>query len=246
MGTTIVRLSHISKSYQGHEVLKDLHLEIRQGDFIAVSGRSGCGKSTLLNILGLLEAPDQGTTEIFGVTNVRPFSARAQRLLRTKIAYLFQNYALLENKSILYNLELVFDWKVKKKERMARMEEALKTVGLYEMRDKKACQCSGGEQQRIALARILLKPCDLILADEPTGNLDEQNKELVFSLLNELNRQGKAILMVTHDLSLARRCPRRLWLENGNLHTDEVLDAVSGSIGKGMVHTDQEQRICTF
>ena len=127
-------------------------------------------------------------------------------MLRNKIAYLFQNFALLENKSVLYNLELVFDWKVKKKMRQTQMEEALKTIGLYEMRNKKVCQCSGGEQQRIALARVLLKPCELILADEPTGNLDEKNKELVFSLLQQLNQQGKTILMVTHDLLLAKRC----------------------------------------
>ncbi len=217
METTIVRLSGIYKTYQRYEVLNGLQLEIKKGDFIAVSGASGCGKSTLLNILGLLEAPDQGTSVIFGVHNAKPFSIKAQKLLHDKIAYLFQNYALLENKSIIYNLELVFDWKVKKKERKTRIEEALKIVGLYELRDKKVCQCSGGEQQRIALARVLLKPCELILADEPTGNLDEQNKELVFSLLNQLNQQGKTILMVTHDLQLAKRCKRWLLLENGTL-----------------------------
>lgn len=217
METTIVSLSHICKSYQRHDVLKELQLEIHQGDFIAISGASGCGKSTLLNILGLLEAPDQGTRITFGVKNIKPYSTKAQKMLRNKIAYLFQNFALLENKSVLYNLELVFDWKVKKKMRQTQMEEALKTVGLYEMRNKKVCQCSGGEQQRIALARVLLKPCELILADEPTGNLDEKNKELVFSLLQQLNQQGKTILMVTHDLQLAKRCQRWLWLENGVL-----------------------------
>ena len=193
METTIVSLSHICKSYQRHEVLKELHLEIHQGDFIAISGASGCGKSTLLNILGLLEAPDQGTRITFGVKNIKPYSMKAQKMLRNKIAYLFQ------------------------KMRQTQMEEALKTVGLYEMRNKKVCQCSGGEQQRIALARVLLKPCELILADEPTGNLDEKNKELVFSLLQQLNQQGKTILMVTHDLQLAKRCQRWLWLENGVL-----------------------------
>lgn len=217
METTIVSLSHICKSYQRHEVLKELQLEIHQGDFIAISGASGCGKSTLLNILGLLEIPDEGTMITFGNKNIKPYTAKAQKILRNKIAYLFQNFALLENKSVLYNLELVFNWKVKKKNRQTRMEEALKTVGLYEMRNKKVCQCSGGEQQRIALARVLLKPCELILADEPTGNLDEKNKELVFSLLQQLNQQGKTILMVTHDLQLAKRCKRWLWLENGIL-----------------------------
>lgn len=217
METTIVSLSHICKSYQRHEVLKELQLEIHQGDFIAISGASGCGKSTLLNILGLLEIPDEGTMITFGNKNIKPYTAKAQKILRNKIAYLFQNFALLENKSVLYNLELVFNWKVKKKNRQTRMEEALKTVGLYEMHNKKVCQCSGGEQQRIALARVLLKPCELILADEPTGNLDEKNKELVFSLLQQLNQQGKTILMVTHDLQLAKRCKRWLWLENGIL-----------------------------
>ena len=217
METTIVSLSHICKSYQRHEVLKELQLEIHQGDFIAISGASGCGKSTLLNILGLLEAPDQGTRITFGVKNIKPYSMKAQKMLRNKIAYLFQNFALLENKSVLYNLELVFDWKVKKKMRQTQMEKALKTVGLYEMRNKKVCQCSGGEQQRIALARVLLKPCELILADEPTGNLDSENSKKVMEILNHLNKKGMTIIMVTHDLSLTEYGSRIIHIEDGKI-----------------------------
>lgn len=217
MPDTIIELKHIHKSYQKQAVLKDLHFRAEKGDFIAITGASGCGKSTLLNIIGLLERPEQGETIHFGLQNIKPFSQNAQRLLRTKIGYLFQNYALLENKTVEYNLNLVFDYKTKKHEKEEKIEHALRTVGLSGMNDKKVCQCSGGEQQRIALARLLIKPCDLILADEPTGNLDFQNKELVFGLLKKLCGQGKTIILVTHDMQLAQCCNTHFCLLDGRL-----------------------------
>ncbi len=217
MEKVIVQLQGITKAYQTHSVLNGLRLEVRQGEMIAVVGSSGCGKSTLLNIIGLLEKPDQGELCHFDLANVRPFSMRAQRLLKTRIGYLFQNYALLENKSVSYNLELAFDRNYSHAKRKQLIDHALQTVGLAGMSEKKVCQCSGGEQQRIALARLLLKPCELILADEPTGNLDEENKQLVFSLLQAMNAQGKTIILVTHDLSLAKQCHRQLRLQDGVL-----------------------------
>ena len=217
MNEHILTLHNISKSFSKKNVLSDLSLKVCSGDFIAITGASGCGKSTLLNIIGLLETADQGMMNHFGMVNVKPFSTRAQKLIKHKIGYLFQNYALLENKTIEQNLNLVFDWNVKKTLRQDVIRKALEQVGLDGQQTKKVCQCSGGEQQRIALARLLIKPCELILADEPTGNLDAENKEIVFSILMNLCKTGKSIIMVTHDLKLAERCPHHYRMSNGKL-----------------------------
>ena len=196
---TIITAENVKKSFQKHTVLDQLELHVQKGEFLAIVGASGCGKSTLLNILGLLDRQDEGDIILFGEKNIRPFSHQAQVLLKEKIGYLFQNYALLEDKSIAYNLEIVFSGRMK--------------------REEKVCQCSGGEQQRAAMARLLLKPCELILADEPTGNLDPQNKEKVYELLKEMNVQGKTVIIVTHDMELAKRCDRILVMDEGKLST---------------------------
>ena len=207
---TIIMAENVKKSFQKHMVLDQLKLRVEKGELLAIVGASGCGKSTLLNILGLLDRQDEGDIVLFGKKNVRPFSRQAQLLLKEKIGYLFQNYALLEDKSIAYNLEIVFSARMKRKAKRQRIAEALEAVGLKGMEKKKVCQCSGGEQQRAAMARLLLKPCELILADEPTGNLDPQNKEKVYDLLRGLNAQGKTVIIVTHDMELAKRCNRIL------------------------------------
>ena len=152
--------------------------------------------STLLNILGLLDKASKGKVEIFDQQSIRPFSRKAEKLLHDKIGYLFQNYALIENETIEYNLNIVFDYRIKKEERKQKIAEALDQVGLKGMEKKKVYQCSGGEQQRIALARLLIKPCQLILADEPTGNLDYENKEKVFNLLKAFNQNGKTVITI--------------------------------------------------
>ena len=167
----------------------------------------------------MLDRQDEGDIILFGEKNIRPFSHQAQVLLKEKIGYLFQNYALLEDKSIAYNLEIVFSGRMKREEKRQRIMEALEAVGLKGMEKKKVCQCSGGEQQRAAMARLLLKPCELILADEPTGNLDPQNKEKVYELLKEMNVQGKTVIIVTHDMELAKRCDRILVMDEGKLST---------------------------
>lgn len=217
---TIIMAENVKKSFQKHMVLDQLKLRVEKGELLAIVGASGCGKSTLLNILGLLDRQDEGDIVLFGKKNVRPFSRQAQLLLKEKIGYLFQNYALLEDKSITYNLEIVFSARMKREAKRQRIAEALEAVGLKGMEKKKVCQCSGGEQQRAAMARLLLKPCELILADEPTGNLDPQNKEKVYELLRGLNAQGKTVIIVTHDMELAKRCDRILVMNEGRLSAD--------------------------
>jgi ABC-type antimicrobial peptide transport system, ATPase component len=195
MSEVIVKLTDVSKSYNKSKVLDHFDLEINKGDFVIVTGESGCGKSTLLNIIGLLDKADSGTVEIFNETSIKPFSKKAEKILRDKIGYLFQNFALIENESVYDNLSFVLKIGLKKD----KIYEALKTVHLEEYIDKKVYQCSGGEQQRIAIARLMLKKCELILADEPTGSLDEKNKNIVMELLCYLHDQGKTIIIVTHD-----------------------------------------------
>ncbi len=199
----IVRIENLNKTYKDKIVFNNFNLDIEERSFTIVSGQSGSGKSTLLNIIGLLDKKTSGDITLFDQKNVTPFSKKSELLLRDRIGYLFQNYALVENKTVGYNLKIALE-NVKgtkdEKERMIR--KALKEVGLEGYEDKNVYKCSGGEQQRIAIARLLLKPCELILADEPTGSLDYGNKMLVVELLNKLHADGKTIVMVTHDEEL--------------------------------------------
>lgn len=199
MREIVLKLDNISKSYRDKVVLDHFCLEVEKGEFIIITGQSGCGKSTLLNIVGLLDKPDQGQLILFNESDVKPFSKRAEKLLKNKIGYLFQNYALIENETVYNNLHFVIrnPWDKNKK-----IKEVLQQVGLDHFEQKKIYQCSGGEQQRVAIARLLLKPCELILADEPTGSLDQYNKEKIMELLKGFHNQGKTIVLVTHDESI--------------------------------------------
>lgn len=186
---------------------------------IGLLGASGSGKSMTLRCIAGIETPDKGRIVINGKTVFDSEKGINLKPQKRRIGYLFQNYALLEDKSIAYNLEIVFSGRMKREEKRQRIMEALEAVGLKGMEKKKVCQCSGGEQQRAAMARLLLKPCELILADEPTGNLDPQNKEKVYELLKEMNVQGKTVIIVTHDMELAERCDRILVMDEGKLST---------------------------
>lgn len=199
----IVEISHVYKQFGAHVVLNDLSLKVEEHSFTILYGASGCGKSTLLNLIGLLDTPDQGDIVLFGEKNVKPFSKKAESLLRNKIGYLFQNYALEDEETVEANMDVAFiNQKLKKEEKKAKIQEALHEVGLDGYEKKKIYECSGGEQQRISLARLLIKPCELILADEPTGNLDKANKKIIFELLKNLQKKGKTLIVVTHDEDL--------------------------------------------
>ncbi len=194
---TIVELKNVSKSYGDKNVLNNLSTKIEEGTFNVIMGASGSGKSTILNIIGLLDKATSGDVILFGQKNIRPFSMKAEQMLKNKIGYLFQNFALIENETVANNLKLALEnVKGNKKERIS---EALKEVGLEGYENKKIFKCSGGEQQRVAIARLLLKPCELILADEPTGSLDIKNREIVVKLLKNMQELGKTIIVVSHD-----------------------------------------------
>lgn len=193
----VIEIINMNKSYQDNIIFDKFNFEVEENTFNVVMGVSGSGKSTLLNIIGLLDKADSGDVILFGEKNIKPFSRKAEKMLREKIGYLFQNFALVENETVEYNLQLALDnIKGDKKE---KIKDVLKEVELEGYENKKIYKCSGGEQQRVAIARLLLKQCDLVLADEPTGSLDERNREIVIKLLKRMQSRGKTIVVVSHD-----------------------------------------------
>lgn len=189
----MIKIKNLNKKFDDKIVFSNLNLEIEDGEFIILGGPSGCGKTTLLNMIGAIEKFDSGEIIVDGIDikNKR----NHLNYFRKKIGFLFQNFALVDNKTVKENLKIIRkDCKTN-----LSMEEALRIVGLKDKLNKKVYTLSGGEQQRVAIARLMLKKCDVILADEPTGSLDRKNAEAVINILKELNTQGKTIVLVTHD-----------------------------------------------
>ena len=203
----ILEIKNLNKSYDEIKVLTDFNMTLYEHEFVVVKGKSGAGKSTLLNIIGLLESKDSGNISIFDKENVIPFSKNAQKLLKNKVGYIFQNFALVDDETVYYNLNLAISGKALKNKKNI-ISQALCKVGLKGYEDKKVYKCSGGEQQRIAIARLLIKSCELILADEPTGSLDEGNRDIILKLLLKLKKDGKSLIVVTHDDTLMKIADR--------------------------------------
>lgn len=205
----VITLDEVTKSYGRKTVLQDYSLQIQQGEMVAVMGPSGCGKSTLLNIIGLLEGIDGGHIIISGHENPKPSTSLSNKILREHINYLFQSFALVDEQTVDYNLLLgLGNVRGNKKDKDRSIDEALERVGLSGFKKYKIFELSGGEQQRVSVARAWLKPCDIILADEPTGSLDAENRDVILGLIKELHGQGKTILIVTHDPVVAGECQR--------------------------------------
>ena len=196
-------ISGLSKSFGNKEVFKDYDLTIPSGRITCLYGASGCGKTTLLNIIGTLERYDSGSVSYDGmnVTNQRVF-------LEKKVGFIFQNFCLIENESVYKNLMILKKIRKIKGKNAKRefIDKALKQVGLSGFGDSMVYSLSGGEQQRVALAKILLKDCDLILADEPTASLDKDNRDYVVSVLKKWKKEGKTIIVVTHDSMVKDEC----------------------------------------
>lgn len=195
-----ISLKNITKKFGNKVIFKNFNLNIKKGDFVSIMGPSGIGKSTLLNMIGLLESKDSGDIKILDYLNPKFNSKEGVSLLRKEISYLFQNYGLVENKTVNYNLKMATHFlKLSKNEENKKIKDALSKVGLENIENEKVYSLSGGEQQRVALAKIILKPSSIILADEPTGSLDEKNRDIVLKILKNLNKYGKTIVVVTHD-----------------------------------------------
>ena len=212
---SLITLKNIKKQYGKDQVLfENLSLEIEKGEFVGLVGKSGAGKTTLLNIIGLITDISAGTITIDGHQNVSINSKSAMILRRYTIGYLFQNYGLIEDESVLWNLKLALEYKKKKKEKLKLIDKYLKQFELTDMLDKKVYQLSGGEQQRIAIIKLILQGSRIILADEPTSGLDKENESIVMKLLKELNEDGITIIMVTHNMNLLDCFSRVINVEN--------------------------------
>ncbi len=189
----MIEIENLCKSF-GNKVLFDqFNLTIRDGEFIVFAGESGCGKTTLLNMIGGLEKTDSGIIRIDGKDIKERKNLKEYYLY--KVGFLFQNFALVENKTVRENLEFV----QKKARTDISIEEALNKVGLADKINEKIYKLSGGEQQRVAAARLLVKKCMLVLADEPTGSLDSRNGKRIMEMLHMMNEMGKTIIVVTHN-----------------------------------------------
>ena len=219
----LIRLESLTKVFYTDEVethaLSGIHLEIRKGEFVAIAGPSGCGKSTLLSILGLLDSPTQGTYTLAGnpVQSLK-FSDRA-RIRNREIGFIFQSFNLIGDLTVLENVELplVYRRGVTRGERRKAAMIALERVGMAHRGKHLPSQLSGGQQQRVAVARALVGRPLILLADEPTGNLDSRNGEAVMDLLRELHRGGATVCMVTHDPRFARFADRAVHLFDGRV-----------------------------
>lgn len=210
----MIELKNITKKFESKTVFANFNLQIDQNEMVAIIGPSGSGKSTLLNILGLIDKVDDGEYQFEQYTNIKPNSRLAQKIIREKISYLFQNFALIEEDTVLQNLLLALKYvKQSKKEKTEIITAALQKVGLSEYLNSKIYELSGGQQQRIAVARAIIKPSELVLADEPTGSLDSKNRDEIIKLLLELNAAGKTVIVVTHDSHVAEKCHRVLELK---------------------------------
>lgn len=210
----MIELKNITKKFENKTVFANFNLQINQNEMVAIIGPSGSGKSTLLNILGLIDKVDDGDYQFEQYTNIKPNSRLAQKIIREKISYLFQNFALVEEDTVLQNLLLALKYvKQSKKEKTEIITAALQKVGLSEYLNSKIYELSGGQQQRIAVARAIIKPSELVLADEPTGSLDSKNRDEIIKLLLELNAAGKTVIVVTHDSHVAEKCHRVLELK---------------------------------
>ncbi len=223
----MITLKHITKIYGKGEgaarALQDVSLEIQEGEMISVMGASGSGKSTLLNMLGCMDQFDSGEY-FYGDIEVHKLEKSKLHQFRKKhIAFVFQQFALMNQYTVYENVELpLCIQNVPKKERRKRVYEALEQMGIRELAKKMPAKISGGQQQRCAIARALASGNELILADEPTGALDVNNGNEIMNILEQLNKQGKTVVVITHDPKIAARTQRILYMEDGRIVEHEA------------------------
>ncbi len=221
-GDTLIKMSGIKKVFYTDEVethaLADVHFDIKKGEYVAISGPSGCGKTTLLSILGLLDAPSGGEYLINGTSVAQLAPIDRARVRNREIGFIFQAFNLIGDLTVFENVELPLTYRdMNATERRDRVQAALERVGMTHRAQHYPPQLSGGQQQRVAVARAVAGDPAILLADEPTGNLDSKNGEAVMDLLRELNSNGSTICMVTHDARYARHADREVNLFDGRV-----------------------------
>jgi len=246
----IISLKNLSKNYTSSDIeiqaLSNINLEIFKGDYLSISGPSGCGKSTLLSILGLLDSPSQGEYFIENVdTNALSMDQQAE-LRNLHIGFVFQSFNLIDELSVFDNVALPLTYRedaLNKEEIEKRVIEALTQVEMEHRHGHKPNQLSGGQQQRVAIARALAGTPTILLVDEPTGNLDSKNGDAVMDLLNNLNKQGTTICMVTHDARYAGHATKQIQLLDGKvINLSSVNESVT-SINAACEDTAQQQAV---
>jgi putative ABC transport system ATP-binding protein len=222
----LIRLEQLGKVFYTDEVethaLSDVHLRIDRGEYVAVSGPSGCGKSTLLSILGLLDSPTRGTYQLNGVLVQDLGPAQRSRIRNREVGFIFQSFNLIDDLTVYENVDLPLSYRgMKPAERRERVMHALDRVAMGHRAKHLPGQLSGGQQQRVAVARALAGEPSILLADEPTGNLDSRNGDAVMELLRDLHRAGSTICMVTHDPRFAPQADRTVRLFDGRVVDEE-------------------------
>ena len=220
----MITLRNIGKNYRADNVetaaLADVSLQIDAGEFVAVMGPSGCGKSTLLNVVGMIDSPSSGEYLFCGEDVARWPESRLVELRKRNLGFIFQSFNLIEDLTVYENIELPLLYQnASRVHRKARVREVLELVNLLPRAKHKPAQLSGGQQQRVAVARAVVTDPKLILADEPTGNLDSRNGEEVMGMLDILNQQGATVLMVTHSHEHAARAQRIVGMVDGRIAT---------------------------
>jgi putative ABC transport system ATP-binding protein len=228
----LIQLDSLTKIFATDEVethaLSGIHLQIHQGEYVSISGPSGCGKSTLLSILGLLDSPSSGSYVLNGtaVHGLTPY--QQARIRNREIGFIFQSFNLIGDLTVFENVELPLTYRgMRPKERRERSESALERVGMAHRAKHLPGQLSGGQQQRVAVARALVGSPSILLADEPTGNLDSKNGETVMGLLKELHHAGATICMVTHDPRFAAHADRTVHLFDGRIVEEQAMAEAS-------------------
>jgi len=228
MSDPVIRLESLTKVFVTDEVethaLASIDLVIKRGEYLSISGPSGCGKSTLLSILGLLDTQTRGTYSINGTTVQNLSATDRARIRNREIGFIFQAFNLIGDLTVYENVELPLTYRgMPSSERKQRVQESLEKVGMTHRMKHYPSQLSGGQQQRVAVARALAGRPSIMLADEPTGNLDSRNGEAVMDLLKELHRDGVTICMVTHDPRYARHADRTIHLLDGQIVNAELV-----------------------
>ena len=224
----LIKMNDITKIYQTDEVettaLNKVNIEIKKGEFVAVMGPSGCGKSTLLNIIGMLDNPSSGNFFFLDEDIAGYSESKLADIRKQNIGFIFQSFNLIDELTVQENIELalLYHSDVSAKERKARVLEVMERMGIAHRGGHMPSQLSGGQQQRVAVARAVVANPHLILADEPTGNLDSVHGEEVMAMLQELNKQGTTILMVTHSPTHAEHARRTINLFDGHVVTESL------------------------
>jgi putative ABC transport system ATP-binding protein len=224
---TLIRMENITKVFYTDEIethaLSGIHMEIRKGEYVSIAGPSGSGKSTLLAIIGLLDSPTDGSYVLNGNSVANLNISERSRIRNREIGFIFQSFNLIGDLNVYENVELPLTYRgMPAAERKQRVQTALERVGMSHRTKHYPSQLSGGQQQRVAVARALAGSPSILLADEPTGNLDSRNAEAVMDLLRDLHREGATICMVTHDPRFARHADRQIHLFDGRVVEESV------------------------